>query len=528
MSLLLFEAGRKETEDYLKRLYEQGGGDKYILSFSIVNKYGINVNPYDKTTPLGVYGYLLKHLFLHYDGDIRKLPYGADRPYILVLKIKPDAKVLVASKITSSDVEKLFNYLSQYAVDSLKQELKNVLNKKISPSKRFLTLLSYIPTVFITTDPNKQYILLRNIFVNLGYDIVIDDGIKLIHDYEPYQVVILNLNKAEHVETLYNPYAKTKPKEEKDFRIVYHKSASPVNGFVFTVLKNRLNLNDKRIADKLFFFLKKLNPFMTRKIYERFLSEIKPIIKQIYDRYNEQNYNPIEAVMKYLVNFTSELLNLSRKYRFGKFSLSDVQFMMHNYLMDRDWKKYIDLFPVNIKDTLNETPFLEDIILHSIRFQLDRETITKLADRIHENWKEINWKVPASIGIAILKMSQNNEHHEFANSLIEKTSPFPSFSLETIDKLVDILQSKQISIDKIANVVTEFLHSSQLLRLITEIEIEHENNDFSDKKRLLQLIIKKFKEFVDKVTGHLLTQSERNLLIKTGVKKLLYELNKNR
>jgi len=522
MSLILFEVRRKETEDYLKRLYEQGGGDKYILSFSKVNKYGINVNPLDKKTPLGIYGYLLKHLFLHYDGDIRRLPFGNDRPYILVLRIKPDAKVLFVSKITDSDVKKLFQHLSDHADDNFfKQKYEYILRRNATPSETFFTLLSYIPTIF-KASLSRQHILLRKVLVNLGYDIVVDDGTGLLHYVEPYQVVILNLDKAEHVETLYNPYAKTNPQEEENFHIVYHHANDPINSFIFIVLKNRLNLDDKRITDKLFFLLKKFNPFMTRKIYERFLLEVKPIIKKIYDQYDEQNYNPIEATIKYLPTFKSKLMDLSEKYHLGELFLSEIQSMMQIYLMNRDLKGYIDFFPVDIKALLNGDLLVKNLITHSIRFRLDKETITKLADLIYENWKKIIGSIPMSISITILKMSQNKMHRDFADSLIKETSILPNFSLEMIKNLIELFESKQTPIEKIVNVVAEFWKSHQL----KEIENEYRNKNFSDKKQQLQWIVKKLEEFVDKVSGNLLVQNEKNLLIKTGAKELFHELNK--
>jgi len=524
MSFPLLEVKRKETEDYLKQLYEQGRGDKYILSFSMVNKYGININPEDKNTPLGIYGYLLKHFFEKYDGSIKELPFGTERPYILVLKIKPDAKVLLVSKITSSDVEKLFEYLYKYANNTLKEEIERVLHKNPLPPRRFFGLLSYAPNIFKATSKDREHILLRNILVNLGYDIIIDDGWGLIHWHEPYQVVILNQNKAEHVDTLYNPYAKMKPKDEENYRVAYHYAIDPIEAFIFTVLKNRLNLDDKRITDKLFFLLKKLDPSITLENYEYFLWEIKPIIKQIYDRYNEKNYNPIEAVMKYLPTFKFRLMYLSEKYHLGELSLFEIQSMMQTYLMDRDLKKYTNLFPEDIYGLFNGDLLLKDLIFHSIRYRLDKETITKLADLIYKNLEEISLEIPESIRITILKMSQNKAHRDFADSLIKKIPSFPSFFIEIIKNIVNILQSKQTPIEKIANVVDKFLKLPSYL--IPEFVTKYRNKDFSDKKQILQWIVVKLKEYIDKVAGNLFSQDEKNLLIKIGAERLLHELNK--
>lgn len=531
MSFLLFEVKRKETEEYLKRLYEQGKGDEYILSFSSLNKYGINVSPYDKTTPLGVYGYLLKSLFQNYGGEIRKLPFAADRPYILVLKIKPDARILVVSKITSSNVEELFQYLHDHANESLRQRLKDFyssLSYKSSflPYKRFFHLLyNYAPIVFAKSPfHDKRYILTRNILTDLGYDIVIDDGTGIIHENEPHQVIILNLSKAEHVGTLYNPYATVEPKDEKNYRLIYYqrKYSDLINVFIFAVLRQRLNLDNEKVRHNLISFLKTLYPSMTTENAESFFSEIKPIIKKIYNRYDEQNYNPIEAVMKHLPTFRFELKDLSKKYNLGSVSLDKIQSLVYNYIMNRNLKKYIDLFTVNAK----ENPYLlVDLITISVRNQMDETSISKLATLIYENYDHIHWRVSLPIMITILKLSKNTTHHDLANSIIEKHAELPSFSVEVIDELINIFRSKQTTIDKFSSIIDEFLDSSQLRELITEIKNAYRAGKFSDKKQLLQLIVEKLKFFVDVITGDILSQNEKDLLIKTAAKKLLYELN---
>lgn len=80
MSFLLSEVKQKESENHLKRLHEQEKEIDIWLSFSMIDKYGININLSDQKTPLEIYGYLLRDFFQHYGNDIRKLPFGINRP----------------------------------------------------------------------------------------------------------------------------------------------------------------------------------------------------------------------------------------------------------------------------------------------------------------------------------------------------------------------------------------------------------------------------------------------------------------
>lgn len=190
----------------------------YFISFTTEDKLGINPrSPYD--TPLGIYTYPLaaiwkKERVSMYKNIGTSVPFAGNRPYVWLVKIKPNANIVDMEEYYDPDYERDSFTLKQYVL-AHKEDFKSLfdefndeslyvaLNQKFSwwaglakvnvPIMKLWNVTRNLAK-YRKTSKNVRSMVQWNFLLRqvLGYDGFIDLGSKYIHENEPYQAVFLS------------------------------------------------------------------------------------------------------------------------------------------------------------------------------------------------------------------------------------------------------------------------------------------------------------------------------------------------
>lgn len=210
-SLLVLEISRYKKEIGSKPLswkeqliaYEKQGG--LFVHFSNYPRMGLYlVNEYK--TPIGFYSYPLKR------GSISN--FATERPYAVIIKPKPEARILDLETYSKADYLRDFDLLVAAGFDRERMESARVSayesdNKYASIIWNITRMLAKATTKYssVSMYPGPKgggptglwtYLLWKV----LGYDGVVDDGLGLIYSAEPFQAVWFNTTKVEVVDIL--------------------------------------------------------------------------------------------------------------------------------------------------------------------------------------------------------------------------------------------------------------------------------------------------------------------------------------
>jgi uncharacterized protein YjbI with pentapeptide repeats len=236
-------------ERLLKYERERGGG--YFVHFSNVPRMGLFLqNKYG--TPIGFYGYPLK--------AAKMRDFAVNRPYQIVFKPKPEAKILDLKKYTEEDLERDLVKLSrdpvaiaaveerghgfQFWVDRMKgmARVKSpgghlwAITRLMSQADKADAFVSKVGKVGPGPDPknpNPKRDLPRKgggptgawtmMFRRLGYDGVVDSaGQGIIHPAERYQGVFFDTTKMDLIEIVERKKKHYVSKKEELFLVKLH------------------------------------------------------------------------------------------------------------------------------------------------------------------------------------------------------------------------------------------------------------------------------------------------------------------
>ena len=225
-SLLVLEISRYKKEigskppSWKEQLiaYEKQGG--LFVHFSNYPRMGLYlVNEYK--TPIGFYSYPLKR------GSISN--FATERPYAVIIKPKPEARILDLETYSSADLERDTNLLlaagfnrttmldaqaKAYEIDNMNASMIWNITRELAKSTTKYSSVSMYPGPKGGGPTGLWTYLLWKV---LGYDGVVDDGLGLIHSAETFQAVWFNTSKVEVVDIL-NKGNNGSPSAEKLFK----------------------------------------------------------------------------------------------------------------------------------------------------------------------------------------------------------------------------------------------------------------------------------------------------------------------
>jgi hypothetical protein len=200
----------------------------YFFSFTDVAKLGVNPrSEYD--TPMGIYFYLASSIVkaIKRKNFKRFIPFGAERKYIQVAKVKSGANVIYLDEVDESTIEKyaqkifdLMNGRSHFdTVEQFKKSSHRDAKEDTAAGRLWWMLWFASRDIAIdrqAAPDNGKSVYSRSaaawngIMRKLGIDGVVDPGLMLIHENEPTQAVFFSTKALEHVETILNTKPGTK------------------------------------------------------------------------------------------------------------------------------------------------------------------------------------------------------------------------------------------------------------------------------------------------------------------------------
>lgn len=182
-----FQTFIESIDDYFPKLfaYLRNAPDNTLVHFSKVDKLGLNPKPAHED-PIGIYAFPKSYVL---SKNFEKNHHFFSMPYVFILKLKSDAKILNLSKITSSQLEEMLDKLNLKAY----RDKKHLKDRESGKAGHILwdSIEKYMHEENLYGQ--KKNMTWNKMFRKLGdYDALKDDGDAIIHSNEPSQVLILN------------------------------------------------------------------------------------------------------------------------------------------------------------------------------------------------------------------------------------------------------------------------------------------------------------------------------------------------
>lgn len=224
---------RTSTDNELKVIAEKYGTDDIFITFTNVDKFGVNPQT-TYNTPVGLYAYPLE--YVRYRG-IERIPFAAGGNYIWVFRNNfSDENTWNLSEDVSDPV------FYENFVDAVRNttgqfpRILNITNRR----------LWYFMYDAVEQAGMKKSTTTHKILKNLGLYAIIDSGEGIIHKAEPTQSVFLNTSKLQVLDKINNQHknsgypAEPKFKEEPPQPEKYlNKNSTPQQAYLFALKKGR-------------------------------------------------------------------------------------------------------------------------------------------------------------------------------------------------------------------------------------------------------------------------------------------------
>jgi hypothetical protein len=174
------------------------------VSFTQVDKIGINPMS-NYSTPNGIYTYqldwLLKYFFKYYYNtqELVDVPFSRNAKFAWIIQPTTDVLVLNTYNNIDEDIRKLRNYFSEMSDNEFNNIIMKVKENTIIKNKA--AQIWNITRILANGNPNRWNYLLREC---LGYSIIRDDGLGLIHPAENYQTIFLSIKSFKVVDKIIN------------------------------------------------------------------------------------------------------------------------------------------------------------------------------------------------------------------------------------------------------------------------------------------------------------------------------------
>ncbi len=211
---------RMSTMQQLQKIDQDYYGQGVYVRFVGDPKLGLNPNS-EWDTPLGMCAYPLIYVIQHN----MKVPFGAERPYMIVFTVPRQPGILYTEDDAESDS---FEYniknalMRVFKTDKLppKQvELKRSVGDSSIKAGWYYMYYCIKKLMFNQGVWKPEGLMARKVLMAAGYDIgVVDNGLGIIHSSEPTQAVFFNtkdLKLISIIDRRYEWFAKERPRKEE-------------------------------------------------------------------------------------------------------------------------------------------------------------------------------------------------------------------------------------------------------------------------------------------------------------------------
>lgn len=227
---LPIQSARKNSELNLKvsvidALLPYKDDPTLFISFTDINKVGINPMYSYGSTPLGIYAYPLRWA---YEELINKsIPFAMNRPLVHLLRVDADSRNILNDRTYSSSkfnsdkkkLEKIFNFAREKSDSELNSNIstktlswkdfvektykeynsKRIINKFWDLSRNVAIALSKVGS-----NVSAKSLTWNTVLRKVGYTVAMDYGIGYIHPQEPVQTVFFIKSALKQVEVFDN------------------------------------------------------------------------------------------------------------------------------------------------------------------------------------------------------------------------------------------------------------------------------------------------------------------------------------
>lgn len=224
----------------------QNGFTNCFVSFVQFDKVGVNPNPIDSTTPIGIYAYPIDVVIQNYDkrhGLYASVPYAGGFEVMNFFSIPdPNKCLFLSNEQQGHEFEvKVREYFTKTdEIDEFEDALKWARGRVY---KAFQDTFS----------GPRVPIQITKVLRRMGYDSVFDDTGRSLIAIEPHQIVFLGVDCLKHIQTIKNPETKL---GSFSATTIKDKSFSTVHKFehqrIFTplqVINKKLDTRYKSIED---------------------------------------------------------------------------------------------------------------------------------------------------------------------------------------------------------------------------------------------------------------------------------------
>lgn len=189
--------------DNLADLTKYKNSPDIYITYTDVDKLGINPNPIDKTTPLGIYAYRLIDVF---DAAMaRNLPFSY-RKYIQVFE--GSGNILDLSQYTDyeEDLLKLSDLYGKKPFFINEDSLMDffIRNEQHDHASSIWSVTRVLSRRIAILSHRPQHVVWNSVWRSLGYSGVLDIGAGIIHKLEESQAVFFSKTHCQVVDVLRN------------------------------------------------------------------------------------------------------------------------------------------------------------------------------------------------------------------------------------------------------------------------------------------------------------------------------------
>lgn len=196
---------RKSPLEQLKEIQKEHNDKQYVsVSFTNINKVGINPKPMYEDTPIGIYCYPISYVLK----QNMKVPTAGGARFLQVLKPKNLSKVWDLQRTDNKKGEEILRRLigSAESIYQIRPEQSIKLFNQTWPEENFTNRVYYFVVrlaIKISNEVGGKYIpyvenkLLRNAQID-----VIVDNVGIIHESEPVQTVFLSVDAIDKIKTI--------------------------------------------------------------------------------------------------------------------------------------------------------------------------------------------------------------------------------------------------------------------------------------------------------------------------------------
>lgn len=201
--------------------YVESSPEPAYVSFTALDKLGVNPQSRHKTTPVGIYAFPADYVLEKTKGgkNMLNLPYAGDVEFANLFHV--DGNMLMIRELSDADTEQLYQQLAEIWSKLTRWKLERSSNQirtfvdeaptkaivKDLPGGRFWYVTSKVAQLMAKKFKGNWIVQWNKLFRLLGYDGIHDTGAGIIHENEPTQSLFFTIDVVRDNKRVVNRYS---------------------------------------------------------------------------------------------------------------------------------------------------------------------------------------------------------------------------------------------------------------------------------------------------------------------------------